>query len=487
LTNKRALVVDDSRSARISLQKMLEKYGIAVDFAESGEEALDYLKHHLVDAIFMDHTMPGMDGLETVVAIKSNPRTATIPVMMYTAREGEVYVSQARALGAIGVLPKQVQPGVLQEMLRKLGLLREGVAEDATAGAMVSAANEPPPVPAAPPSAAPPVPPAAVAPRQAERSPERYAEDPADAQYDQQALGASVQALITRVLNEQHVRLRSDVLSAHRDFARQVAAEILAKERPATSEAPAEAGAPVVPQAPSARSRSVSVAWLLLLPLLALGALYWQTRDERDAYAAGMGRLQSALEQGEAELAALRAARVNDEDAERQLANGRYLDLVHAVEWALNQDSRVGFDEPAFDDRRATELETLLGDLVDAGFRGTVRLESHLGEFCLVNDPDGGYRLAPPGAVLDECSRMGHPLDESTSIEERQSAGFASFVASSPLLDDTGIRVELVALDREGSDPVEPVPATVTTAGDWNEAARRNHRVSYTISPDTSM
>jgi CheY-like chemotaxis protein len=303
LTAKRALVVDDSRSARISLQKMLERYRIAVDFAESGEEALDYLKHHLVDAIFMDHTMPGMDGLETVVAIKSNPRTATIPVMMYTAKEGEVYVSQARALGAIGVLPKQVQPGCSKRCCRSSGCCarraltqRSGLRRTSH---RASCRRRLPQRPHPPVRWRAPTEP----PRAAERAPERYVEDAVDPDYDQQALGASVQALITRVLNEQHVRLRSDILSAHRDFARQVAAEILAKEHSDTlpeSEVPAAT--------PPARTRRLSAAWLLLLPLLALGGLHWQLIGERDGLAGEATRLRSAVTQNELELASLRNA-----------------------------------------------------------------------------------------------------------------------------------------------------------------------------------
>ena len=122
---KRALVVDDSKLARVALKKLLEEHDLQVEFAESGEEALEFLDRETVDAVFMDHHMPGMDGLEAVAAIKKNPRTATIPVMMYTTRAGEVYLSQARALGAVGVLPKQVQPGVLFEMLEELGLVQD--------------------------------------------------------------------------------------------------------------------------------------------------------------------------------------------------------------------------------------------------------------------------------------------------------------------------------------------------------------------------
>ena len=73
----------------------------------------------------MDHLMPGMDGFQAVQAIKNNPRTATIPIMMYTSQEGELYLSQARALGAIGVLPKQIKHADVSKALEQLQLLGE--------------------------------------------------------------------------------------------------------------------------------------------------------------------------------------------------------------------------------------------------------------------------------------------------------------------------------------------------------------------------
>src|ERR1700685_69852 len=120
---KRALVVDDSKSARVILSRMLEKYDIEVDMAESAEQAIEYLKSNRPDAIFMDHLMPGMDGLQAVKAIKGNPQTAMIPIMMYTSQEGELYVGQARALGALGVLPKQLRPVDVSKVLYELHLL----------------------------------------------------------------------------------------------------------------------------------------------------------------------------------------------------------------------------------------------------------------------------------------------------------------------------------------------------------------------------
>src|SRR5579862_9621801 len=129
---KRALIVDDSKSARLFLARVLENYDIDVDSAENAEAAIDYLGSNRPDVIFMDHQMPGMDGLQAVQAIKNDPRTATIPIMMYTSQEGEVYLGQARALGAIGVLPKQIKHADVSKVLYQLHLIADRRSEEQT-------------------------------------------------------------------------------------------------------------------------------------------------------------------------------------------------------------------------------------------------------------------------------------------------------------------------------------------------------------------
>src|SRR6202171_6652081 len=125
MTARRALVVDDSKSARAFLTRELERHELTVDGVESAEQAIDYLTRQRPDVIFMDHLMPGMDGFQAVQAIKNNPRTATIPIMMYTSQEGELYLGQARALGAVGVLPKQIKPTDVSKVLYQLHLVPE--------------------------------------------------------------------------------------------------------------------------------------------------------------------------------------------------------------------------------------------------------------------------------------------------------------------------------------------------------------------------
>ena len=117
---RHVLVVDDSKSARLMLRKMLQGFGMTVDTAESGEEALNYLRDRQPDAIFMDHTMPGMDGLMAVRQIKSNPVTAAIPVAMYTSRDEANYREEARLAGAIDVLTKPAVPEMLGVLLERM-------------------------------------------------------------------------------------------------------------------------------------------------------------------------------------------------------------------------------------------------------------------------------------------------------------------------------------------------------------------------------
>jgi CheY-like chemotaxis protein len=125
MSSKRALVVDDSKSARAFLSRILERHEISVDAAESAEAAIDYLTRNRPDVIFMDHMMPGMDGFQAVQSIKNNPRTATIPILMYTSQEGDLYLGQARALGAEGVLPKQIKQSDVTKLLYQLELVSD--------------------------------------------------------------------------------------------------------------------------------------------------------------------------------------------------------------------------------------------------------------------------------------------------------------------------------------------------------------------------
>lgn len=142
-----ALIVDDSATACRVLARHLARHDVDSSSVHSAEQALDHLQHHRPNVIFMDHSMPGMDGLETVRALKRNPETATIPVIMYTARDGEVYMGQARALGAVDVISKdhleeRIEPVVRRLRERAARRQNEAEAEPAPAPAPAPARTE---------------------------------------------------------------------------------------------------------------------------------------------------------------------------------------------------------------------------------------------------------------------------------------------------------------------------------------------------------
>lgn len=445
---KRALVVDDSRSARISLKRLLEEQGLEVVLAESGEEAIGLLGSEPVDVIFMDHTMPGMDGLEALTAIKSNPLTATIPVMMYTTKEGEVYVSQARALGAIGVLPKTFQPHVLFDMLLSLGLVNERRAQGGSAAENAGSG-------------------------QADTTPQSHTDE------SEQAVGMSVQALVTRVLEDQHMSLRADILQSHRNFAKQVAAEVLQRHSESTPQSGATEStdfpAPPPAAAPPASQNWVSMVMILLTAAtIVFAVLYWQLREDHLA-------LSSALTAASAQLSAAEQAR---SEAVTMLADSRRetppANLLNALTWAVNRDAEVEFSQPAFDADRAAQLSDMLDKLAAAGFQGTLLLESHLGRYCLVSDDAGTYQQAPADLPLVDCTLIGHPLDDSTDTADRQSEEFQAFLAN-PL--PAGIDLRLVAHDGTSSKARVAYPPDAVTAGSWNSVAALNNRVELTLIP----
>ena len=125
VTQSNALVVDDSATSRLMLTKILTKMDIHCEQSNSGEDALSQLSWYHPDFIFLDHLMPGMDGFETLKKIKKNPDTRHIPVIMYTSQHAHKYYEEAHALGAAGVISKQIDRDKLYLLLNRICLKSE--------------------------------------------------------------------------------------------------------------------------------------------------------------------------------------------------------------------------------------------------------------------------------------------------------------------------------------------------------------------------
>lgn len=116
-----ALVVDDSRSARYILQRLLEQRQIRVELADSAQQAFAYLRRHRPDVVFMDDMMPGTEGSEAIERLGTDPRTADIPIILYTGRDHAPDAKPLARRGVIGVLSKPFTAADVNALLARLG------------------------------------------------------------------------------------------------------------------------------------------------------------------------------------------------------------------------------------------------------------------------------------------------------------------------------------------------------------------------------
>ena len=424
IPGKRALVVDDSRSARVVLTRMLERYGILVDSADSAEAALDYLKDRRPDVIFMDHLMPGMDGLQAVREIKANPGLASIPIMMYTSQEGEIYSGQARASGAVGVLPKSIRPIDVTKALYQLQLLPDR--RDDEPSGLESVGGLPPREGAA---------------------------------ADASAPAQPVEAL----LKEQNLELRRFIVSTLDAWTHRVVAEL----RP---------GDPVVVDdedgVAAGRPASRTWPWVVatasaLAALAVVGILYWEARVTAEQ---AERAFQAVTASNDTLTKAIEKWRIAGDAASDSAGQAGFRPLVLAVP----------FGEQALNPARLESVRALVAQLERAAINGVVRIESYNGNFCLANAEQDGYTLAPPTSPASQCDQVGNPFDESMASASRQPIAFANLVSSVRQRTGGAIALDLIAGPRDRLAVAYPA-IEQATAGQWNAAAQSNNRIEISI------
>ena len=110
MTPTRVLVVEDERSIAEVLEYNLTKEGLRVDLTFRGDTALESIRSNPPDLILLDLMLPGLDGLEVCRLIKRDPRTASIPLVILTAKGEEVDRIVGLELGADDYISKPFSP-----------------------------------------------------------------------------------------------------------------------------------------------------------------------------------------------------------------------------------------------------------------------------------------------------------------------------------------------------------------------------------------
>ncbi|OQY25102.1 MAG: hypothetical protein B6I34_02850 [Anaerolineaceae bacterium 4572_32.1] len=114
------LVIDDDSSTLRLIGYMLERGGFQVQMAGDGEDGLAIAFQHPPDLIVLDVMMPGMNGYEVCERLRSDPRTAHVPVIILTARSQRVDQRTALEAGADLYMSKPVAPDELVEKVNNL-------------------------------------------------------------------------------------------------------------------------------------------------------------------------------------------------------------------------------------------------------------------------------------------------------------------------------------------------------------------------------
>lgn len=115
------LIVEDDRSLLELLRHILESDGHMPVLADNGKAGLQWLKEVRVDLALLDLMLPDMNGMEICAAIKENPRTRGIPVIILTGNDSNnARIKAGTEVSADLFLNKPIEPNDLKSAVRKM-------------------------------------------------------------------------------------------------------------------------------------------------------------------------------------------------------------------------------------------------------------------------------------------------------------------------------------------------------------------------------
>lgn len=128
MANESILVVDDEEDILELVRYNLAREGYGVLTAASGEKALKKAKENVPNLMVLDLMLPGINGLEVTQRLKQDQKTASIPIIMLTAKGEEADIVAGLELGADDYITKPFSPRVL--IARVKAVLRRQILEE---------------------------------------------------------------------------------------------------------------------------------------------------------------------------------------------------------------------------------------------------------------------------------------------------------------------------------------------------------------------
>jgi CheY-like chemotaxis protein len=117
----RILVIDDEEVIQMVIQECLQAFTQwEIVIANSGREGIEIARSHSPDAILLDMSMPGMDGIETYHRLQQDPDSQRIPVILLTAKVQPDDLAQFATLPLAGILTKPFDPMTLATQINEI-------------------------------------------------------------------------------------------------------------------------------------------------------------------------------------------------------------------------------------------------------------------------------------------------------------------------------------------------------------------------------
>lgn len=117
---KKILAIDDMKTLRVLLNKVLTGAGYQVVEAEDGIDGLEKFSEHKPDLVISDLNMPNLDGIGFVSGARNKPEGKTVPILILTTETNDQLKQRAKEVGATGWLTKPFNPDRLIKLVNQL-------------------------------------------------------------------------------------------------------------------------------------------------------------------------------------------------------------------------------------------------------------------------------------------------------------------------------------------------------------------------------
>lgn len=118
-----ALVVDDNRSMADGLAQILDLLGVQAEVAYGARTGMLKLQQRVPDVIFLDVSMPGVDGFEVMAYFRRLPQLKDVPVIIVTSDDQPETLNKAKITGVLSLIVKPASVDSIENALRIAGIL----------------------------------------------------------------------------------------------------------------------------------------------------------------------------------------------------------------------------------------------------------------------------------------------------------------------------------------------------------------------------